>query len=49
VSRPYGKWAKYSLEDGTKNIYQEGLYLGDKKSWNRLVTEKKLEKDFREN
>ena len=38
VSRPYGKYAKYSSNE-KKPQYVEGLYLGDKKSWNRLVRE----------
>ena len=46
VSFPHGFWAKYGQE---KVIYQEGVYLGAKNSWNRLVKAQKLGKDFRKN
>ena len=43
MPRPYGKWIKYS-RDGTL-INPAGLYRGDEKQWDRLVSKKPI-KDF---
>ena len=46
MPRPYGKWIKYS-RDGTL-INPAGLYRGDEKQWDRLVSKKPI-KDFQYN